>query len=251
MVVSNLASGLPEPPKPIGLPELLDRSFQAYRRHFVFFATIAIICILPEVVVEIIWGSGAVLGATRLIFAPYALGMLFIGATQVVVWNEASLKDVLLAAFQRYFPFAGIVLGYVLSALALILPPLGIWLFVRWSMASPALAAEPIGPNAAIHRSEALVRGSWWRCIVAITIVLILSSVVALVLGMSAGVGVSFVPGLPEDVSLMVVGSAAVLAGSLAIPLVPIAFSLLYVDLRVRKEGFDLDYLAKSAADAA
>jgi hypothetical protein len=83
------------------------------------------------------------------------------------------------------------------------------------------------------------------------TIVIILSSVVALVLGMSAGVGVSFVPGLPEDVSLMVVGSAAVLAGSLAIPLVPIAFSLLYVDLRVRKEGFDLDYLAKSAADAA
>jgi hypothetical protein len=39
--------------------------------------------------------------------------------------------------------------------------------------------------------------------------------------------------------------------GSLVVPLGPIALTLLYVDLRVSKEGMDLDSLAKSATDAA
>lgn len=254
-MASHPVAALPQPPKPMGLPQLLDRAFQVYRRNFLFFATIAIIWVVPDLIVEAIWGSGAVLAATRLFFAPYVLGLLYIGATQVVVWNEANLKDVLLAAFQRYFAFVGVLFAYVLCYLSLFIPPLGIWLFVRWGLAPAAVAAEPIGPNAAVRRSAALVKGSWWRCFTAMATVLILSSVVALILGLSAAVGMtfvmSFVPSLPYDVSVMVVGSAALFAGSLAIPLVPIAFSLLYVDLRVRKEGFDLDYLATSAAEAA
>ena len=239
----------------MSLAPLLDRAFQDYRRRFIFFVTIVVICLLPDLIVEFIWGPGAVLGATRLIFAPYALGLLYISATQVVIWNEANIKDVLLAAFHRYFPFVGVCFAYLLCYLSLLIPPLGIWLFVRWGTAPAAVAAEPIGPNAAVRRSAALVKGNWWRCFFTMTAVLMLSGLVAVILGLSAGVGTSFVvsvvPGVPYSVSVMVVGSVALLAGSLAIPLVPIAFSLLYVDLRIRKEGFDLDYLARTAAEAA
>src|SRR5689334_11905556 len=100
-----------QPPKPLGLPELLDRAIREYRRHFVFFAAIAIICVLPEVIADWIWRSGTPILLTRLLVAPFALGLLFISATQVVIWNQARLGDVLVAAFKRYFPFAGVVAG--------------------------------------------------------------------------------------------------------------------------------------------
>lgn len=248
----SMPAGLPQPPKPLGLPELLDRAFREYRRHFLFFAAIAIICVVPEVIADWIWGSGAAIAGIRLVVAPYALGLLFIGATQVVIWNEASLTDVLGAALLRYFRFGGLVVAFLLCAISsLILLPLGIWVFVRWAMAAPALAAEPIGSRAAIRRSAALVKGAWWRCFTTMLTVLVISAIVAVVLGMSAGVAVALLPGVPESIGAMLAGTAAVLAGSLVIPIVPIAFSLLYVDLRVRKEGFDLDYLASSAAQAA
>ncbi|HVH64409.1 MAG TPA: hypothetical protein VM674_00105 [Candidatus Acidoferrum sp.] len=247
----SMAAGLPQPPKPLNLPELLDRAFQEYRRHFLFFATIAIICVLPEVIADWIWGYGLPILGTRLLVAPFALGLLYISATQVVIWNEASLTAVLQAALLRYFAFAGVVFGYILCAISLVLVlPLGLWIFVRWSMAAPSVAAEPIGSKAAIRRSNVLVKGAWWRCFATIVAVVGLSAVVAVILGMCAGVAVAFVP-LPEYTSMMLAGTAAVLTGSLVTPLVAIAFSLLYVDLRVRKEGFDLDYLARSAAQAA
>ena len=251
MLVHHPTSGQPDPPRPIGLPEILDRTFQAYRRHFWFFATIAIVCVVPDLVVEAVWGPGGVLGIARVLFAPYALGLLYISATQVVIWEEASLKDVMRAAFLRYFSFAWTLFAYLLCLLSLFIPPLGIWLFVRWMLAPAAVAAEPIGANAAVRRTAGLVKGSWWRCFLTIATVLVLTSLVAMILGLSVGAAAIFIPGLPLDISVMVVGSAAVLAGSLAIPLVPIAFTLLYVDLRVRNEGFDLDYLATSAAKAA
>ena len=251
MLVRHPASRLPQPPRPVGLPEILDRTFQAYRRNFWFFATIAIICVVPDLIVEAIWGSGGLLGGARVLFAPYALGLLYISATQVVIWDEASLKDVLRAAFLRYFSFAWTLFAYLLCILSLLIPPFGCWLFVRWMLAPAAVAAEPIGANAAVRRTAALVKGSWWRCFLTICTVLVLAGLVAMILGVSAGAAAVFIPGLSLDISVMVVGAAAVLAGSLAIPLVPIAFTLLYVDLRVRKEGFDLDYLATTAAEAA
>jgi len=251
MLASNPAAPIPQPPRPLGLPELLDKAFQAYRRRFVFFATIAIACVIPDLVVEMFWGSGALLGATRLLFAPYALGLLYISATQAVIWNEGDLKVVLRAALQRYIHFAGLVIVYLIATLCLIILPLGVWLFVLWTPAAPALAAEPINPGQAIRRSTQLVKGEWWRTFLTMATVLILAGVLAVILGATSGVAASFVPGLPEDVSIMLVGTASLLAGSLATPLVPIAFSLLYVDLRVRKEGFELDYLAQSAAGAA
>ena len=48
----------------------------------------------------------------------------------------------------------------VLATLALIVP--GIWLFVSYSVAVPALLLERIGPVEALRRSFRLVRGRWW-----------------------------------------------------------------------------------------
>jgi hypothetical protein len=251
MAATHPAVPLPEPPKPLGLPELLDKAFRVYRRNFLFFGLMAVGVAIPDVVVELIWGSGALLGVVRVIYAPFALAVLFIGSTQVVIWNEADLKAVLWASFHRYLKFAGVLGAYVLVGISFLVPPLGLLVLVRWSLAAPSLAAEPIGIRQAVRRSISLVKGEWWRTFFTLSVIGILEIVIAVILAAISGVAVGFIPGLPEDVSLLAIGGAAVLAGSMAIPLIPISMSLLYVDLRVRKEGFDLDYLATSAANVS
>jgi hypothetical protein len=77
-----------------------------------------------------------------------------------------------------------------------------------------------------------------------------LDLVLIAILTLTVGVAAAFLP-LEYDLALSLIGAGIVLLTWLVIPLIPIGFGLLYVDLRVRKEGFDLDYLATSAADAA
>lgn len=238
------------PPRPLGLPELLDRAFQVYRRNFRFFAALAVAVALPDMVVEFGVGSGPVLALTRILLAPLALALLNIGATQVIISNEAHLAAVFLAAVKRYLNFANVFAGYLLALLAWLIPPLGLWLIVRWGLAATVLAAEPLRFRQAFRRSEQLVRGDWWRSLLTMGTIVALDLVLIAILSLTVGVAAAFLP-LDYDLALSLIGAGIVLLTWLVIPLVPIGFALLYVDLRVRKEGFDLDYLATSAADAA
>jgi len=79
----------------------------------------------------------------------------------------------------------------------------------------------------------------------------LLELVLEVILGASAGIAVLLIPGLDLLAKAMAGSVLATVVGSLVVPLGPIALTLLYVDLRVRKEGMDLDSLAKSATDAA
>ena len=79
-----------------------------------------------------------------------------------------------------------------------------------------------------------------------ILIVLVMRAVIGAALGflfgLIAGVATS------GDVQLAVVAVGSTLLGAMVSPLVTIALVLLYFDLRVRKEGLDLDQLARQAA---
>ncbi len=57
--------------------------------------------------------------------------------------------------------------------------------------------------------------------------------------------------GLDRATLSLVARGAGEVVGALVTPFVPLAYVLLYLDLRVRKEGTDLDGLARSASQAA
>jgi hypothetical protein len=250
MAVSPQAAPVPPAARALSLGQLLDRTFSIYRRNFTFFALCALIVSLPDIILEILGFSG-ISGLVRLLYAPFVLALLYIGASEVVLRGRAQFGWVLRAAFARFGNFAGIYAGYILAVLALLIPPLGLWLIVRWMPAACVLAAEPVKPRQAFRRSAELVSGQWWRAFFVMTTIVILEVVVVLILAFSIGVVVGLLPGLDRDTSLEMARVAGLIVGSFAVPLVPIGYTLLYVDLRVRKEGFDLDQLAKSAADAA
>lgn len=244
------SSSGPIQPRTYSLSELLDCVFKIYRRNFELFAAISLVLALPDVLL-LLAGLHNLSGLVRFFLAPYILATLYLAAAQVVLRGQPSAGHILLEGFRRYSNFAGVYARLILAVLALIIPPLGIWLLVRWAPAASVLAAEPIKPGAAVKRSAYLVTGFWWRTFGIMAVIALLEFIVSFILGFSIGLLILIIPGIDILSKALAISVGATILGSLVVPIVPIGYTLLYVDLRVRKEGLDLDSLAKSAADAA
>jgi hypothetical protein len=54
----------------------------------------------------------------------------------------------------------------------------GVWLYTRWSLATPVIREQSIGPLAAIRRSNQLVRGRFWFVFMTATVAYYLEGVV-------------------------------------------------------------------------
>jgi hypothetical protein len=118
-------------------------------------------------------------------------------------------------------------------------------------LAFPTLVLEPgRSPTSALSRSWSLTRGSRWRMLGLVATLLILLYVPIVAIGAMAALvlpsgnaGGSLNPGL---VALAVVGVMQMLL----YPLLYCVLTVAYYDLRVRKEGFDLEVLASTLQPA-
>jgi hypothetical protein len=136
-----------------------------------------------------------------------------------------------------------LVVGLVAGFIALILP--GIWLSIAWSVAYPVMLVEGTGGVAALKRSFKLTEGRWWatlgRLLVAYILVLVFTTVASLLFLIPAEWAVS-----DTSFGALVLESAANFVVSLVTtPFIAAVATLVYFDLRVRKEGFDLALLAE------
>lgn len=129
----------------------------------------------------------------------------------------------------------------------------GIGLYVAWSLAVPALLLEDLRGTSALGRSYRLVRGRFWPVVgvfaLAWIIAFLVQSVVGVVFGLIPGLAVGGgILGGAEGasggalLSDIVTGS---LAQTLVTPFTAAVIAIVYFDLRVRREGFDLDLLAQ------
>jgi hypothetical protein len=131
-----------------------------------------------------------------------------------------------------------VVIGFIL----IILP--GIWVLVSLSVAVPALLLEGLGGWAAVRRSFGLVRGRWWATFGRLFSVLLMYIVALIVIGVIAGV-IERAFNI-TNVTLFVTVSAIfqALIVILVTPFVAAAITVVYIDLRVRKEALDIELLA-------
>ena len=124
----------------------------------------------------------------------------------------------------------------VLAALLLVLP--GIWLGVAWSLALPALLAEGLPGRRALGRSFGLVRGRWWRTFGILLLGGITTSFVSLVVAFPFELIVEAAESLVVAATAATLG--AVLSAVASTPLFAAFLTLVYFDLRARKEGPEL-----------
>lgn len=116
-----------------------------------------------------------------------------------------------------------------------------VFLWIRFLLIPQAIVLEDRGLINAFRRSWRLVRGSTWRVLGA---ALLLYLIVAIVQGVLGGiVGVAFVFGHGTAARLLSEGLSGIL-GIVVAPVLQVGLTLIYYDLRVRHEGFDLEQLA-------
>jgi hypothetical protein len=116
---------------------------------------------------------------------------------------------------------------------------LSAYLAVLLSCPWPAVLLAGQGPLGALHQSVRLVRGNWWRAGAAYAVGL----VTVLVLGILVGILIALVvPTLVADIPVMT-AVFTVIANAMGAVVAPFVCALLlavFGDLRVRKEGTDL-----------
>jgi hypothetical protein len=288
MIVAVATAGTPVRLRVMPVGELLDETFKLYRRHFTVIAGVAIVIILPNLVLSLISGSYRANPFTYVqdvlqninnpdqlaaiqarqsqytssplyllsfpiaaLLIPFSVGALYRAATSLAAGNLETLGSVLAGTARRYFAVWGIVILGALVAIGVIgivTIPVVLWVLIRWSVAIPALFAEGVGPVKAIGRSWNLVRDNWWRTLGILIIVTIMVSLIQTALATLFGGAAAVVPGLNGDIRAGIVTTLTTLIDALVGAIQPIAITLLYLDLRVRKEGLDLDQLARQAS---
>ena len=270
------------------LGELLDETFKLYRRHFTVIAGVALVIILPNLILSLISGSYRANPISYLqsvaqninnpdeltriqarqqeytssplylisfpiaaLLVPFSVGAMYRAATSLAAGNLETIGSILLGTLRRYFAVWVVVFLAALvfvGAIFIVTIPVVLWVVIRWSVALPVLFAEGIGPVKALGRSWNLVRDNWWRTVGILIIVTIMVSLIQTALQFLFGGVAAVVPGLSDDLRAGVLTTVTTLVDALVGAITPIAITMLYLDLRVRKEGLDLDQLARQAA---
>jgi hypothetical protein len=198
-------------------------------------------------------------GLGGLILLPFSLGAVYRAVTDVALGRPATIGVVLRETLARYWPLLGLVglffvfalvwaIAELIGLVLLVLPGLAVfcaavYFLVRWSLTVAAMMAEDIGPIRGLGRSWNLVKGQWWRTFGILVIVAILQTIISYALFILFGLIAALFSTGDFQAALVQVGST--LLSALVSPITTIAVVLLYFDLRVRKEGLDLDQLAQ------
>jgi hypothetical protein len=137
-----------------------------------------------------------------------------------------------------------ILLGMV--SVILIGLPFLIYFGVAWSLLSQVVMLENVGGGGASGRSRELIRGYWWKTlgllIVVWLLVAILTSIPTVVIAAILGSGAGSLAA-----RLLITGIVGLIIGVLVQPIPIAATTLLFYDLKIRKEAFDLEAMVQQA----
>ncbi len=249
--------------RPLSVGEILDVSFQLYRRHFAALAMVALVCSgLPVLLSLFIEASGGMLQHLWLTLAYYGIFVVLSAiatAATVFIVSESYLGRPLSAAeaLSRAAPLlwrvitCSVLTGLLVMVGFLLFVIPGIVLVCGVILAFPVLVLEPgTTASGALSRSWALTRGSRWRIFgMLVTLFLLLYIPIVALTALAALVLPDAAPGAAMTGGIV----GLVLAGVLQLFLYPLFYCVLtvsYYDLRVRKEGFDLEVLAQTLQTA-
>jgi hypothetical protein len=157
-------------------------------------------------------------------------------------WRD-SLRYALRRAHSLLWISFLVLLVVALGLVACIVP--GIYLGVAFSVAVPVLLTEGTRGKAALGRSRRLVSGFWWRCLG----VLVLSGILVGIVGFAISGIAAAVTSIGSDSSTLALAAQQIVTSTVSsvitTPLTAAFTTILYFDLRVRKEAFDLWLLAE------
>jgi len=250
--------------------QILDNSFRLYRQNFIKFLAIMAVIYVPLALIQM--GLLQVSGSQESIRTasqnepdPATLigGMvnLFVTIVGTTLGSAALIRSVSQSylgkstsigeAYRTVLPKLLTLIGAVimvallvmLGFLLLIVP--GIIFMLRYSLTSQSIVIEDLKAVEGMGRSKNLAAGNLGKIFGVNFLMSLITGVI--ILGIQQGGGLMIPADTPENSNIvfMTERMVATVAQILVAPLGAIALILLYYDIRIRKEGFDLEMLAQ------
>jgi len=273
--------------RPLSVGEILDRTFTLYRGNFVLFLGI---CAVPQILLlalnlsQVFIGTPAIPGkrGANAAVAQMSTGMgvtaVILGILGLIVWlivylfsqgaTVTAVSELYLSrtitisdSFRRVRGEVGNLFGVIMlnglatgAAFILLIIP-GIYVMCRLAVCIPAALIENLGPRTSLERSWELTKDNAGRAFLIILLYFALSFAGAFLFAVPFQIMMvlSAAKNHPEAMrmwmALMQIGST--IATVLVTPVLTIASAILYYDLRVRKEAFDLQMMMNPLGGAS
>lgn len=289
--------------RPLGVGDVLDRTFTVYRSKPLLFIGLSAIWYLILVLVFIVLAvaifagalaafarqsatpspeqlAGAAAGIVGFVIVAVIVAIILISAQSAALVHAAArrylAKEVTigesfragLSASVRLFVAGVLVFLAIVAVWAVLLIVAAIanqgivwvvavlagivasaYLACSWLVAPVVVVMEKLGPISALGRSWRLSGGNRWRIFGIQILLLILNLVLSVLIGaLFGGFAAAGQLGQPGQLGITTVVQTLVNFASTIIwaPVEWIAFTVLYYDLRVRKEAFDLQLAAEA-----
>ena len=264
--------------RPLAIGEILDRALKIVWRNAKTLAAVVVFVILPiQIVSTLVTVSAApdrlntspfatqtttttaninfgayaaaaiIAGILGWLGSTLASGACFRAIASAYLGESTDARGSLSFAFHRLPSILWVSLLAGLAAfggaILCIIP--GIYWGVAFSLGVPVLMSEGRKGTEALGRSRALVKGFWWRVFAVVALGYLLSGILGtLISGLVLGL-TSISAGSTSIAAIVVSIIGGTVSKLVTTPFVAAFITVLYFDLRVRKEGFDLQLLAE------
>ncbi|HWT94476.1 MAG TPA: hypothetical protein VN238_15885 [Solirubrobacteraceae bacterium] len=265
--------------RPLGIGELLDAAFKVCTANFGTLLRVVLFVVVPVQLLSVVilastmpddWsansfdlsgtdgeeltddelvtlfvGQGVFL-VIVLVMQVFATAACFRAIAQAWLGGEADWRESLKFALRRtpallwvtFLYFLAVVVGFVLC----IAP--GIWLSILFGLATPVVLVESIGGPGALRRSAKLVKDRWWATFAVIALGYLFAGLLASIMQALVSLPLFFAVDDTSVAAYVINALGQGLGYLIALPFQAAIVAVVYFDLRVRKEGLDLQLMA-------
>ncbi len=249
--------------QPMGFTDILDTMFSLYRNHFRLFLGISAVHFFSHIANSTFahWASlfcDMVVESLCYGWLAYASAQVYLGKhiTAHVAFRQVKLRFWNLFGSSLFYWLVAVLMGITIIGV-----PFAIYFLTRWGFYVQAVMVEETSATNAMRRSSALVKGAWWRVFGVMFALLLLYLMIDLILITSSTL-IFALSGIAGEIELLemirqtIWGPHGYIEGilhllhaiqtaidALTMPITAIGYTLLYYDLRIRKEGFDIEMM--------
>ena len=287
--------------RPSSLGEILDRTAQMYRSHFLLYFGIAGISYSGVLVLSLLaellfhsraqtnarnymgFSAGIGIGIGLLTILPVAIAMAAVmhAVARNYLGHTCTIREAYLSVGRRWYRYilillaidmyAGLPIGALIGVIAVagVLLPAGTariiviglavvmmlagiiliaWLVLRWALSVPAAVMENLTVHRALKRSTILTEGGIGRIFVMLLLVVAVMTVIQYAIQIPMFILLWKSRGVPTLTTQMAASFGSSFSGAFVLPIYSIALTLFYYDQRIRKEGYDVEWLMEQAA---
>lgn len=231
-------------------PELIDAAIQMLRRYYPKLVTLTAVAMLPYIILRVVLPVDRSVGLVLLLLlvavicSSIAEGSIVLAVSESYLEGRADIAAALSRTSRRLPAIIGATLVksvYMgLGALLFIIP--GIYCFAS-AFAVPAVTVlEGLGPIKSLSRSRSLSKGHIWKILGVLTVVWLIYFALYFTLALSVGATLSMET-MTTNTRLLEVLTA--ILSVFVYPIIGVVVTLLYYDMRIRKEGFEISMMMR------